>query len=240
VNGPDGTDGGNGNESADAASGNEVSVDAAVESVRETYDRIADHFSTTREHPWPQIPAFLDGREGAVGLAVGCGNGRHVEPLAERCDRTVGLDLSRALLDIAVDRAGKRGVPAAWLQGDAARLPLRRDGVDLALYVATLHHLPTAAARRASLDELARVLAPDGSALVSAWSTTHDRFDAEHGFDTVVDWTLPGGETVPRYYHIYDPEEFADDLGASGLAVERTFTDRGNCFAVVHGEGKRT
>jgi tRNA (uracil-5-)-methyltransferase TRM9 len=234
VDAGDGTGGSNGTQ--DGTSGDV----ATVESVRETYDHIADHFSTTREHPWPQIPAFLDGRTGSVGLAVGCGNGRHVEPLAARCDRAVGLDLSRALLGIAAGRAEERDFRAAWLQGDATRLPLCRDGVDLALYVATLHHLPTSAARRTSLDELARVLTSEGSALVSAWSTTHDKFDAERGFDTVVDWTLPDGETVARYYHIYDPEEFAADLAASALAVERTFTDEGNCFAVVHGEGKRT
>lgn len=213
---------------------------ATVESVRQTYDRIADHFSTTREHPWPQIPSFLDGRDGTLGLAVGCGNGRHVEPLAARCDRVVGLDLSRALLDAAVDRFRTRRVSATWLQGGAAQLPLCHDSVDLALYIATLHHLPSVAARRESLDELARVLTPGGSALVSVWSTTHERFDAERGFDTIVDWTLPSGETVPRYYHIYDPEEFADDLAASALAVEWTGTDSGNCFAVVRGEGKRT
>jgi tRNA (uracil-5-)-methyltransferase TRM9 len=234
VDAGDGTGGSNGTQ--DGTSGDV----ATVESVRETYDHIADHFSTTREHPWPQIPAFLDGRTGSVGLAVGCGNGRHVEPLAARCDRAVGLDLSRALLGIAAGRAEERDFRAAWLQGDATRLPLCRDGVDLALYVATLHHLPTSAARRTSLDELARVLTSEGSALVSAWSTTHDKFDAERGFDTVVDWTLPDGETVARYYHIYDPEEFAADLAASALTVGRTFTDEGNCFAVVHGEGKRT
>lgn len=236
----DDSDGRDAGGSGDASDEDMLPDVATAASVRETYDRIADHFSTTREHPWPQISSFLDDRRGNVGLAVGCGNGRHVEPLASQCDRAIGLDLSRALLDIAVDRAENRGVTAAWVQGDATRLPVCRNVADLALYVATLHHLSTAAERRASLDELARVLAPDGRALVSVWSTTHDRFDAERGFDTVVDWTLPDGEIVPRYYHIYDPDEFADDLKASRLRVDRTFTERGNCFAVVRGEGKRT
>ncbi|MFC7233789.1 class I SAM-dependent methyltransferase [Halosegnis marinus] len=213
---------------------------ASRDAVRDTYDRIAAHFSETRAHPWPQIEAFLDGRAGDVGLDLGCGNGRHAEPLAARCARVVGLDVSRALLDLAVERARERGVEAAWVQGDAGRLPVRRDAVDLAVYVAALHHLPSRAARRGSLDELARVLAPTGAALVSVWSTTHGKFDATEGFDTVVDWTLPDGETVPRYYHIYDPAEFDADLAASALAVERTFTDSGNCFAVVRVEGKRT
>ena len=216
----------------------EPSAVADAASVRATYDRIADHFSQTRAQPWPQIPAFLDGRSGAVGVALGCGNGRHVELLADCCGRAVGLDLSRELLGLAVGRA--TDYDADWVQGSVDRLPIATDSVDIGVYIATLHHLDARETRRASLDELARVLAPGGRALVSAWSTTHSTFDETDGFDTVVDWTLPGGETVPRYYHIYDPDEFESDLAASGLAVERTFTEDGNCFAVVGCEGKRT
>lgn len=206
--------------------------------VRATYDRIADHFSQTRAYPWPEVPEFLEDREGAVGLDVGCGNGRHTEPLAERVDRAIGLDASRGLLSAAVERAAERGVPAEWLQGDAARLPVAADSVHLAIYVATLHHLPTRAVRIQSLRELSRALAPGGAALVSAWSTTHDRFDREAGFDTEVDWTLPGGETVGRFYHIYDPAEFDRDLAESGLRVERSWVSSGNCYAVVGPEGE--
>ncbi len=213
---------------------------ATMHGVRETYDRIAGHFSETRAHPWPQIPDFLDGRTGGVGLDLGCGNGRHVESLTAHCERVVGVDLSRTLLDAATERVTQPKVPTAWVQGDAGALPIRTATVDLGLYIAALHHLPSRPARQRSLDELARVLTADGAALVSAWSTTHDRFNAETGFDTTVDWTLPSGETVPRYYHIYDPDEFAADLAASNLQVIQQFTKRGNCFAVVQGEGKRT
>jgi len=97
----------------------------------------------------------------------------------------------------------------------------------------TLHHLPSREARVRSLDELARVLAPGGTALVSAWSTAHDRFDREEGFDTTVDWTLPGGETVPRYYHIYSPAEFEIDLGESAPSVVDVDISSGNCYATV-------
>jgi ubiquinone/menaquinone biosynthesis C-methylase UbiE len=196
--------------------------------VRATYDRIAAHFSATREHPWPEVESFCADRR-ADALDVGCGNGRHTELLAGRADRAIGLDASRELLDIARDR-----VPdAEFLAGDAASLPLSDDAVGLAVYVATLHHLPTRQLRRRSLDELARVLAAGGAGLVGVWSTAHDRFDAEAGFDTEIDWTLPGGETVPRYYHIYAPAEFDGDLDASGLAVVDSFVSSGNCYAVV-------
>jgi ubiquinone/menaquinone biosynthesis C-methylase UbiE len=217
--------------------------DATVESVRRTYDRIAGHFASTREYPWPEVTTFLEGRDAGTGTAldVGCGNGRHAEALADRADVVVGLDASRGLLGEARDRASARGFGRRLrlVQGDAARLPLRDGTVDLAVYVATLHHLRPRPRRVESLDELARVLAPAGRALVSAWSTVHDRFadevdrDAREGFDTTVDWTLPGGERVPRYYHVYHPEEFEVDLAASDLAVVESFVSSGNCYAVV-------
>ena len=229
--------------------------------VRRTYDRIAEHFAQTREYAWPEVEEFLDdwGRSadsrdagGTAGLALdlGCGNGRHSELLAAHADRVVALDASRGLLQTARDRAADREFAADLVQGDASRLPLRDSIVGVAVYVATLHHLPSRESRVASLDELARVLAPGGAALVSAWSTEHDRFESEaprasdsrtaggseteaEGFDTTVDWTLPGGDTVPRFYHVYDPAEFRADLDASALAVRDVFVSSGNCYAVV-------
>ncbi|MDB9278305.1 class I SAM-dependent methyltransferase [Halorubrum ezzemoulense] len=203
-----------------------------------TYDRIATHFSKTRQYAWPEVVSFLEGRSGGLALDVGCGNGRHTEALASRTETAVGLDLSRGLLAEATARARDRGFAdaTAFVHGDATALPVRDGAVDLAVYVATLHHLSPRSARVESLNELARVLAPGGVALVSAWSTAHDRFDRDEGFDTTVDWTLPGGETVPRYYHIYSPAEFETDLGESALETRRTELSSGNCYAEVEPE----
>ncbi|MEF8779837.1 MAG: class I SAM-dependent methyltransferase [Haloferacaceae archaeon] len=206
-----------------------------------TYDRIAAHFSATREHPWPEVTSFLERRpegEGdrvTVGLDVGCGNGRHTEPLAERVDLALGVDLSRELLEEARRRGIEREFDAgsAFLHGDAAALPVADRAVDVGVYVAALHHLSPRERRIHSLNELARVLREDGIALVSAWSTTHDRFDREEGFDTAVDWTLPDGETVPRFYHVYDPDEFVADVEESTLRLASFEVSSGNCYGVV-------
>jgi tRNA (uracil-5-)-methyltransferase TRM9 len=209
--------------------------------VRETYDRIGDHFVKTRAHPWPAVERFVEGSEGAaVGLDLGCGNARHAAVLARRAERVVGIDASRTVLEAARERGERDDFAVALCQADVTHLPLASRTVDLAVYIATIHHLPTRAARIESLDELARALAPGGRALVSAWSVSHDRFNRDAGFDTAIDWTLPGGETVARYYHIYDPAEFESDLRESALAVERVFAERGNCYGVVGSEGKRT
>lgn len=205
---------------------------------QETYDRIAAHFASTREYAWPEVETFVEewGTDRQRALDLGCGNGRHAELLADHVPRVIGLDLSRGLLAEAQTRAVERGFAVDLVHGDAARLPFADDRFDLAVYVATLHHLQRRDARVASLSELARVLTPEGRAVVSVWSTAHDTFDAEVGFDTTVDWTLPGGETVPRYYHIYDPEEFRTDLDASDLTIVETFVSSGNCYAVVGGQ----
>jgi ubiquinone/menaquinone biosynthesis C-methylase UbiE len=209
---------------------------AARTQIQDTYDRIASHFSKTREHAWPEAEAFLaDYPAGEIALDLGCGNGRNAELLADVSDTVVCLDLSRELLREARLRGRERGFDPRLVQADAASIPLERNAVDVAIYVATLHHLPTRALRVASLDSLACVLAPDGYALVSAWSTTHDTFDETEGFDTTVDWTLPGGEAVDRFYHIYDPDEFTVDLDSSDLVVEERWQSSGNCYAVVSG-----
>ncbi len=208
--------------------------------VRDTYDRIAAHFASTREYAWPEVETFVETyatERGphSVGLDLGCGNCRHAELLAADLESVIGLDVSRGLLETGRERALERDFDVALLQGDAASLPLDDDIVDVAVYVATLHHLPTRRARRASLDELARVLDSDGRALVSAWSTAHDRFDETAGFDTTVEWTLPGGETVDRFYHIYAPDEFDVELADSDLEVLEWEVSSGNCYATVAG-----
>jgi ubiquinone/menaquinone biosynthesis C-methylase UbiE len=202
-----------------------------------TYDAIAEHFAATREYPWPEVKTFVADTttddKATRALDLGCANGRHAELLADNATSVVGLDVSRELLSEARKRATERGFEVALVHGDAARLPFGDETFDLAVYVATLHHLTSREARVASLDELARVLQPGGRALVSAWSTEHSKFEETEGFDTTVDWTLPGGERLPRFYHIYDPDEFREDLDSSGLTPVDVFVSSGNCYGVV-------
>lgn len=201
--------------------------------VRRTFDRIAPHFSKTRERPWPAVERFIRTHEGDTALDLGCGNGRHAELLAARVASVIGLDLSRGQLEQARTRARDRDFELDLLQGEVTELPIRSGCVDIAVYIATIHHLSSVGLRRRSLDELGRVLAPNGRALVSAWSVTHDRFDRTHGFDTVVEWTLPSGETVDRFYHVYDLTEFRTDLSVASLECVDVFEEAGNCYGVV-------
>ncbi|TQQ83079.1 class I SAM-dependent methyltransferase [Halonotius terrestris] len=213
-------------------------ADRAADDVQAVYDRIAEHFAQTREYAWPEVESFVADEvdRGSLGRALdlGCGNGRHTELLADNGAAVVGLDVSSGLLTEARNRRQERGFAADFVHGDAARLPFADNTFSQIVYVATLHHLRPAATRRASLAEVGRVLKPDGRALVSAWSTAHDRFDADAAFDTTVEWTLPGGERVDRFYHIYDPDSFRAELSVvSAIRCVSMEVSSGNCYAVV-------
>jgi len=111
----------------------------------------ADYLERTREGMW------ADSREALADLAldarnrildVGCGTGELTRVLAaDSSAEVVGCDADRELLAVASDH-----VPT--VAGDALRLPVRDDGVDLVVCQALLINLPDPAA---ALREFTRV-----------------------------------------------------------------------------------
>lgn len=201
--------------------------------IKQTYDQISPHFAKTRQHPWEDVRDFLTTTNGDIGLDLGVGNGRHAQILADRVNHVIGIDLSRVALEQALERATTADFSIHPLLGEAAWLPILNDTIDIVVYIATLHHLPTRTLRVQSLNELARVLSPKGSGIISVWATTHDAFNRAESFDTYIDWTLPDGTTVPRFYHIYDPNDFTDELDESTLSASQIFQSHGNCYAII-------
>ncbi|MFL2520946.1 MAG: class I SAM-dependent methyltransferase [Halobacteriales archaeon] len=204
-----------------------------IKGVMRTYEKIGSHFSQTRFHPWPEVGKFLEELSGDIALDMGCGNGRHSELLSKCVERVVGVDMSSMMLIETSNRGKNNEFEVNPIRGNVMELPVQTGCADIGVYVATIHHLPTAECRIASLNELERVLVVGGTAIVGSWCTEHERFEEGKGFDTLVNWTLPDGTVVPRYYHIYDIEEFERDVNASRLEVVDIYSNEGNCYAVV-------
>lgn len=200
--------------------------------IRLTYDRIADHFADTRQHAWDEVLTFIeDCPTGEFGIDIGAANGRHIPALTQICTDVIALDISRRLLERG--RIENPSDDVWWVQGDAMTLPLNCDVIDVAIAIATYHHLPSRSDRIAGYDELARILGPAGVAFISVWSVTHDRFDESKPTDKLVPWTLPSGETIDRYYHLYDQPSFERDLQDSQLSVLDRYEANGNLYARV-------
>lgn len=97
-------------------------------------------------------------------LDIGCGGGALARELAGRGARVVGLEVSEEQLATAV--ASDSGSGARYLIGRAERLPLGDGSVDVAVFMRTLHHVPTAQLAQA-LSEARRVLRPRGVVYVA-------------------------------------------------------------------------
>src|SRR5947208_8991831 len=91
-----------------------------------------------------------------VTLEVGCGTGRFTARLAGRTRALLALDHSVESLRIA---RAKVGDGAVFVQADASYLPVRTGWATRVLSCQMLEHIPTPAARRRAVHEMARALA---------------------------------------------------------------------------------
>jgi SAM-dependent methyltransferase len=104
-------------------------------------------------------------RPGALILDAGCGNGRHVVPLARAGYRVVGLDSSRTLL-AAARRAARGARRSRFVYGSYTRLPFEPGTFDTVLCLGTALGYLGEEADRAALREFRRVLAPGGRLVI--------------------------------------------------------------------------
>jgi ubiquinone/menaquinone biosynthesis C-methylase UbiE len=112
--------------------------------------------------------------EGKDVLDIGCGGGALTRDLARRGAQVIGLEISEAQLAPAI--AHDAGSGARYLIGRAEQLPLADGSVDAAVFMRTLHHVPTAGLTPA-LSEACRVLRPDGIVYVAEPLPQGDYFE---------------------------------------------------------------
>lgn len=95
-------------------------------------------------------------------LEVGCGRGIALPALDRLCSprRLVGLDIDEELLVEAADNLREHGTKAELHRGDVRRMPFADEAFDVIIDFGTLYHI---ARPQAALDEIARVLASEGT-----------------------------------------------------------------------------
>ena len=116
----------------------------------------------------PELVAALASgllRPGLSALDVGCGTGAEAVFLAAAGLAMLGVDSSPVALELAARRAAAAGVKIEWRLGDATRLPVSDNGVDLVLDRGCFH-VVARRRRRLYAKEVARVLRPGGTLLL--------------------------------------------------------------------------
>jgi ArsR family transcriptional regulator len=156
---------------------------------------------------------------GLVVADVGCGTGVFTGMLAQVADRVIGIDREPTMLDAASARLGTpRNVELRL--GNAERLPIEDDSVDLVILSLVLHHLENPSI---ALREAARVLRPGGRVLiVDMQPHAREEFRIEMGHrwlgvsrEQLREWcqaaglTLAGHRLLPNSPEARGPEVFA-------------------------------
>ncbi|OQE25953.1 hypothetical protein PENFLA_c007G00402 [Penicillium flavigenum] len=209
------------------------------QNVHKVYQEIAQHFSATRYKPWPIVERFLTSlTPGAVGLDVGCGNGKNL--MVNRDVFIIASDRSENLARIALQHQ-----PHSTVVADILDLPHRDASFDFAISIAVVHHLSTPARRVQAVAEIMRTVKhgsetqEGGKVLIYAWALEQKNsrrgWDKGDEQDRMVPWVRKGDQpqTFHRYYHLYTEGELERDIDNAGGRVLESGYEKDNWWAIA-------
>jgi SAM-dependent methyltransferase len=142
--------------------------------------------------------------EGRFALDVGCGTGYGTAVLARSARRVVALDVSVESVAFAKENYSAPNID--FLVSDCRRIALGSETIEVAVCFEVGEHL---AEQKTLLEEVRRVLRPDGALVISTPNRTY--------------YTEERNETNPFHVREFDFTEFVDFLKGSFAHVEMAF-----------------
>ena len=167
----------------------------------------------------PAARVVVDRAAPAAGervVDVGCGTGNAALLAAGRGAQVTGVDPAGRLLEVARRRAADAGVAASFSEGHAAALPVADGEADLVMSVFGVIFAPEPPAAAA---EMARVTAPGGRIVLSAWQPDGAVHRAVGAAAQAVRDAL-GAPAAPPSFAWHDRDALAGLFGPHGFQVE--------------------
>lgn len=200
----------------------EILAKRALKKIKRDYENIAEEFDATRQVKWPEFDYYLKFIKDGNNLAdLGCGNGRFYDYLRNlRNVNYSGVDSSRRL----IVKARQKFQQAKFLIGDLLNLPVPDNSQDVAVAIASLHHLPSKDLRLQAVNEMWRILKPGGILMISVWNLYQPKYKKfvrrgilrnffTLGLYDKKDLFIPWGKSgVKRYYYAFRSEELSELL----------------------------
>jgi SAM-dependent methyltransferase len=201
----------------------------------------AGNYERTAVQLQPAARACIDLAAPAAGervIDVGCGTGNAALLAAELGARVTGVDPAERLLDVARGRAREQGLEIDFIGGEASSLPVPDAAADAVVSVFGAIFDPDAAA---AARELARVTAPGGRIVLSAWIPAGALFDVMRMRHEAIASAAPAPAPAPFDWHradalgsLFSPLGFSVELreeplvftaGSASEFVEAEFRD---------------
>ncbi|MFQ5416030.1 MAG: methyltransferase domain-containing protein [Myxococcota bacterium] len=151
--------------------------------------------------------ATLGVRDDSRVLDLGCGNGPLSRPLFERGYRATAIDLDASRLGELASTLREQRTPGDLVRADGAALPCANACFDAVVCREMLEHIESPGA---VLDEISRVLAPDGRLCVTTPSAHTERY---------FQWVDPSWLAMAGHVHVFSRADMRALLEAQGFRV---------------------
>ena len=148
-------------------------------------------------------------------LDIGCGPGRILKPMAKRMSRAIGIDISAIAVETAKENL-KNLSNVEIYKVDGKKFPnIQNKCTDLVTCYDVFQHIPSLSFQKAYLEEVARVLKPDGIYVIQ--------------IKTDAGWLkLSGVPIMPRRFRWYIPNALFNLALLNKREHRRRSTWRGN------------
>ena len=186
------------------------------------YEENYKEFSDTRFSIWDKVKEFSKYFEkDSYVLDAGCGNGKNMIYLKDKCN-IIGLDNCKNFIKLCKDR--KLNVK----EGDILNLPFEKNTFDFIISIAVIHHLTSESDRIKAINEMIRVLKPNGQILISVWAYESDKFSNNKKF--IIGNNIVKFNNKERFYYIYDFTNFKNLLKNFNSQI---IWNKGNWYALI-------
>jgi ubiquinone/menaquinone biosynthesis C-methylase UbiE len=190
----------------------------SINNTSPTFDRIAAGWYNFRHHTIfkTELEALVCRWKCGKLLNIGCGHGADFLPFKDSFELS-GIDISPEMLKYAERYMRKHGFTAEVKQADMRSLPFPDATFDFALAVASLHHIEGKSDRLKAVQEMYRILKPEGEAFITVWNANQPRFLFKPR-DVTVPWHNKE-EEINRFYHLFSYREIEILVKAVGFKI---------------------
>jgi SAM-dependent methyltransferase len=181
------------------------------------YDAIARIYDPWSSSVTEDVPFYLEEarRAGGPVVELGIGTGRIAVPIAADGIRVIGVDSSRAMLEVCTERAALAGAVLDLRLGDLREPPVDEQVPLVICPFRSLLHMHSDDDRRCALRAARRLLAPGGHFVFDVFTPSREDIEETHGL-----WL----EREPEIYERADWDEHARTLTLSVRGTESEST----------------
>jgi len=200
---------------------------------RESYNKVAKHFSATRSYLWHDLTPFIDYiQDGDKVLDVGCGNGRLLSLLKGKSVKYLGVDFSEKLIEEA--RQNNPGSEFKVL--DIHELSNLGERFDVVVCISVLNHFPYEDQNKI-IKNLGAVLKTGGYLLMVNWNLWNlekkktvwlpllknpIKFMFRSGRGIWTKWQ-GGGDVVDLYYYAFNKKHLKNLLKRNDFEIVKNY-----------------